>query len=248
MTDLEFLKKIGSFRSQKQKLINDTFLWVSLSIVSLETSSKSEDFLKLKSFEVPSKKLKIKMITRKPEELRKILIAAKDKELYQSTFIYIIAQFEAYFSDMISAYLSHDQRKLRINIAGGQSNKKVDISELLDCTDYDSMIKLVIDKQLGDLFYAGPKKQREYIENVLSITLEDHQWLDWFEYRATRDLFVHNSGKINSIYLEKVDKSARGKLNEMIIMDKNYFEKSLSDIKSMIGHIDSGIRKKFKLR
>ena len=133
-----------------------------------------------------------------------------------------------------------------MNVSGGQSNKKIDVSDVLDCTDQESIIDLIIDKQLGDLFYAGPKKQREYIENVLSIQLNNEQWLNWFEYKATRDLFVHNSGLINSIYLEKSNEKARGNLGETIAMDKKYFENSLSNIKSMIGRIDSGIRKSLK--
>ena len=241
----EFKKKIGKYRLQKQKLINDTYLWVSLAIKALDVISESESNLKRTRFHVPSK-IKGKTVIRKPEDLKKILISAKNIDLYQSTFIYIVAQFEAFLSDIIALYLKYDQRKLQMNVAGGQNNKKIDISDILDCTDHDSIINLIVNKQLGDLFYAGPKKQKEYIENVLSVNLEDSQWLNWFEYKATRDIFVHNSGIINSIYLEKVGEQARGDLNEQISMNKNYFEDSLSNIKSMIGKIDSEIRKSLK--
>ena len=241
----EFLKLIGQNRLQKQKLINDTFLWVSLSIISLETISDSKDFLNKKKFQVPSK-VKGKTVIRKEADLRKILKSATDQDLYQATFIYIVAQFEAYLSDIIALNLKFDQRKLRINISGGQSNKKIDISEVLDCQDHESVIELIIEKILGDLFYAGPKKQKEYIENVLSIELTETQWNKWFEYKATRDLLVHNSGIINNIYLEKSGELSRGSLNDHLTVDKTYFEDSLSNIKSMIGRIENGIRKKFK--
>nr|WP_299214210.1 hypothetical protein [uncultured Allomuricauda sp.] len=245
MDKTEFLRKVGQYRIQKQKLINDTFLWVSVSILSMEIIVESDDFLNFKKFEVPSK-IKGKTVKRKPEDLKKILDSAVNTDLYQSTFIYVVAQFEAFLSDIISLCLKYDQRKLRMNVSGGASNKKVDISEVLDCKNQESIIDLIIDKQLGDLFYAGPKKQREYIEKVLNIELEEEQWLNWFEYKASRDLLVHNSGKINPIYLEKSSDKARGELNDKLKLDKKYFEKSLSVIKSMIGRIDSGIRKSVK--
>ncbi|MCR9264129.1 MAG: hypothetical protein NXH86_08210 [Flavobacteriaceae bacterium] len=245
MNKTEFLKIAGQYRSQKQKLINDTFLWVSVSIIAMETIAESDDFLNIKKFEVPSR-VKGKTVKRKPEDLKKIIGLAVNTDLYQSTFIYIVAQFEAFLSDIISLCLKYDQRKLRMNVSGGASNKKVDISEVLNCKTQDNIIDLIIDKQLGDLFYAGPKKQREYIEKVLSVELEEAQWLNWFEYKATRDLLVHNSGKINSIYLEKTGEKARGKLNEKIELNKEYFDDALSNIKSMIGRIDKGIRKSVK--
>jgi hypothetical protein len=245
MTQEEFKQEIGKFRMQKQKLINDTYLWVSLAVNALDTISESDSDLKRTKFHVPST-VKGKTVIRKPEDLKRILKTAKDKDLYQSTFIFTVAQFEGFLSDIIALCLKYDQRKLKMNVLGGQNNKKIDISEVLDCKNQESIINLIINKQLGDLFYAGPKVQREYIENVLSVKLEDNQWLDWFEFKATRDLLVHNSGIINSIYLEKVGDQARGKQNGQITIDKKYFEASLSKIKSMIGKIDIGIRKTLK--
>ncbi len=245
MDKTTFLIKIGELRSSKQKLINDTFLWVTLSIISMEAISESKEFLKKKRFEVPSA-VKGKTVSRKPEDLQHILKTATDESLYQSIFIYVIAQFEGFLVDIISLCLKYDQRKLRLNVSGGQSNKKVDISDILDCQNQESIIELIIEKQLGDLIYAGPKKQKEYLENVLNIEIEENLWNKWVEYKATRDLLVHNSGKINNIYLEKVGDSARGQLNENIEMTKKYFEDSLADIKSLIGRMEARIRRKMK--
>lgn len=219
MTKEEFKKEIGRYRLQKQKLINDTYLWVSLAVNALDTIYESDNDLKRTKYHVPSK-VKGKTVIRKPENLKNILKTAIDKDLYQSTFIFIVAQFEAFLSDIISLCLKYDQRKLKMNVSGGQNNKKIDISEVLDCRNQEDIENLIINKQLGELFIAGPKIQREYIENVLSIKLEGNQWLDWFEYKATRNLLVHKSGLIDSLYLEKVGKQARGNLNEQITINK----------------------------
>lgn len=245
MTKEEFKTEIGRFRSQKQKLINDTYLWVSLAVKALDTISESDSDLQRTKFHVPST-VKGKTVIRKPDDLKRILHTARDKDLYQSTFIFVVAQFEGFLSDVIALYLQYDQRKLKMNVSGGQTNKKIDISEVLDCKNQESIVNLIINKQLGDLFYAGPKAQREYIENVLSVRLEELHWLNWFEFKATRDLLVHNSGIINNIYLEKAGKQSRGELNEYITINKTYFENSLSKIKSMIGKIENGIRKTLK--
>lgn len=242
MDQVAFLEQIKDYKLGKQKLINDTFLWVSLSTSSLKTISKSEKFLKKQEFKVPST-VKGKTIKRKPKQIQDILDKAANESLYESTFIYVVAQFEAFLVDIISLNLKFDQRKLRLNVSGGKSDKKIDVKDILDCPDHDGVISLIIDKILGDLFYAGPKKQKEYIEKGLKVKLEEVLWDKWFEYKATRDLLVHNSGTINNIYLEKAGERARGELGEKVKITEGYFKDSLSDIKSMIGRIESRIRK-----
>src|SRR5690606_38565491 len=96
---------------------------------------------------------------------------------------YIVAQFEGFLVDTITLVLKYDNRKLRVNVQGNDNNKKVDISELLDCNTFDSIIELVIDRQLGSLFYAGPKKQVEYLEKVLNIKIDEKIWDKWFEFK-----------------------------------------------------------------
>jgi len=243
MTSKEYKDKLSGFRQKKQKLINDTFLWATLAIKSLEVIAESDEIIKNTSkFQVPST-IKGKTVNRKPADIKAIIQNASNKEIYFTLFTYIVAQFEGFLVDTISLVLTYDQRKLRVNIQGNDNNKKVDISELLECNTYESVIELVIERQLGSLFYAGPKKQVEYLEKVLTIKADEKIWDKWFEYKATRDIIVHSSGLINKIYIEKVGANARGKVGKQIVVDKNYFEDSLATIKSLVGQIEVQAKK-----
>jgi len=243
MTNHEFKSRLSDYRLQKQKLINNTYIWATLAIKSLNVISESEELTKKTSeFQVPSS-IKGKTVKRKSEDIKAIIQSAADKEIYFTIFTYIVAQFEGFLVDTITLVLTYDQRKLRINIQGSDNNKKVEISELLECSTYESIIALVIERQLASLFYAGPKKQVEYLEKVLNITADETMWNKWFEFKATRDIIVHNSGIINKIYIEKVGESARGKVGEPIQVDKLYFEDTLATIKSLVGKIETQAKK-----
>ncbi len=243
MTHEEYKNQLSKFRLNKQKLINDTYLWVTLAIKSLEVIADSNELIKNTSkFQVPST-VKGKTVNRKPEDIKKIIKNASDKEIYFTLFTYIVAQFEGFLVDTITLVLKYDNRKLRVNVQGNDNNKKVDISELLDCNSYDSIIELVIDRQLASLFYAGPKKQVEYLEKVLTIKTDEKIWDKWFEFKATRDIIVHNSGVINKMYMEKVGANSRGKVGQQITVSKKYFEDALATIKSLVGQIEVQAKK-----
>jgi len=243
MTNHEYKSRLSNYRLQKQKLINNTYIWATLAIKSLNVISESEELTKKTSeFQVPSN-IKGKTVKRKSENIKALIQSAADKEIYFTIFTYIVAQFEGFLVDTISLILTYDQRKLRINIQGSDNNKKVEISELLECKTYDSIVELIIERQLASLFYAGPKKQLEYLEKVLNIKADETVWNKWFEIKATRDLIVHNSGIINKIYIEKVGENARGKVGDSILVDKQYFENTLATIKSLVGKIEVQAKK-----
>lgn len=243
MTNRDYKDSLSKFRLQKQKLINDTYLWVTLAIKSLEVIAESDELVKNTSkFQVPST-IKGKTVNRKPNDIKAIIKNASQKEIYFTLFTYVVAQFEGFLADTITLVLTYDQRKLRVNVQGSDNNKKVDISELLECKTYDSVIELIIERQLGSLFYAGPKKQVEYLEKVLTIKTDGNVWNKWFEYKATRDIIVHNSGIINKIYFEKAGDEARGKIGEQVSVDKKYFEDALATIKSLVGQIEVQAKK-----
>ena len=96
------------------------------------------------------------------------------------------------------------------------------------------------------LFYARPSAQFEYLEKVTSVVLDDELKDKWIENKATRDLIVHNSGLINKLYIKKSGNSARGKEGDRIVVDKQYLEASMANMKSLIGKICSQIQKGLK--
>ena len=240
----EFKKNIGRFRSQNQKLINDTYLWSELVLQSLKNSLTDGKFLNAKKFLVPSRR-HLKELSRDPEQVKNIINKAIDKDLYYSLFTFIVAQVEGFMHDVISLCLHFDNRRLKTPVQGIDQIRKVEVSEIIDCSNKGEIIALVIERELTSIFYARPEKQKEYFNRVLGVNIVDELWTNWIENKATRDLIVHNQGKINKVYLAKIKENARGKLDEQIIVDKTYFDKSLADLKSLIGNISNTLQREF---
>lgn len=48
------------------------------------------------------------------------------------------------------------------------------------------------------------KKQIEYFDKALGIKVDDDIWGKWVEIKARRDLWVHNAGIVNQVYIDKV--------------------------------------------
>jgi len=241
----EFRKNILKLRTQNQQLINDTDLWSELVLKSLRISLTDKKFLNTQKFQVPSRR-PLKEMKRDPEQVKKIINKALERDLYFSLFTFIVAQVEGFMHDVIFQCLLFDNRRLKTPVQGTDQNKKVKVSDIIDCNDKEEIINLVIERELSSIFYAGPDKQKEYFDRVLRINIIDELWNNWIENKSTRDLIVHNKGKINKRYLSKVKKeNARGKVGEQIKIDKKYFDDSLAYLKSLIGNISSTLRREF---
>jgi hypothetical protein len=66
------------------------------------------------------------------------------------------------------------------------------------------------------------------------------------EVKATRDLYVHNNGKVNDQYLRKAGKKARSKdLNGKIPIDLDYINSASELAKAFISAIEDEITKKY---
>jgi len=234
---------VGRFRTQKHKLLNDTYIWVKLSLSSFQNSLQDFDFLKQDRFEVPTKGSRLKEVRRDKKQVVDILENAKS-ELLNSVFVYIVAQFEGFLSDLIRETLRFDNRRLRTNVNGINHFTKIELKDIIELEDKNKIIDFVVEKELISIFYASPTKQREYTERVTGVEINADLWENWLEYKATRDLIVHSNGIINDVYLSKAGQKKRGELGDQIKVDLVYFENSIADIKSMIGSMISEIQRK----
>ena len=235
----------GELRAKYQKKINDTFIWASLALDALRQAATNHDFLDKEDFAVPSTR-KGKTIRRTKRDLVRIFKEAVANDFNYTVFTYLVAQTEAYLSDMICTVLKTDHRRLKTRIQGIDHVKKIDADEGLDAANLTELIEGLIEKEMVSLFYASPEKQFEYISKVLGAEIDTDVINKWKEYKACRDLIVHNSGIINSVYISKVGAAARGVAGEQIKVDAKYLGRAIADMKAMIGRISTRIQKKNK--
>ncbi len=238
-------KKIGLLRSEHQKILNNVFIWSSFARGALDAAKNDPNFLNQKQFKVPSR-VRGKEVERTAEELKDIATSAVSREIYYSVFVYVVAQVEAFLSDVLFEILSFDNRRIKTRVKGIEHVSKIDVSEIIDSNSREDLISGIILKELTSLFYASPALQIEYFQSVTGVSISKELTDQWLEIKATRDIIVHNSGIANSVYLRKADSLVRAKDGELLPIDEKYFGDAIASMKTLIGRASSGIQAELK--
>jgi len=245
MNAAELSKKIGALRSNHQRTLNNVFIWSSFARGALDTAKDDSAFLNQKRFKVPSN-VRGKEVERTAEELREIAANAVANEIYYSVFVYVVAQVEVFFGDVLFEILSFDNRRLKTRVKGINHISNIEVSEVIDAPSREDLVAGIIQKELTSLFYASPALQMEYFQSVAGVSVPKDLTNEWLEIKATRDIIVHNSGVANAVYLKKSDPIARAKDGELLPMDEKYFGKAIASMKSLIGKSSSLIQTELK--
>lgn len=113
-------------------------------------------------------------------------------------------------------------------------DKTVSILDILEADSIDSIKQKYIDKEVENIFREGVDKQIEWFENKVNISdiKSNHKNIDKFmELFERRNLFAHNNGIVNDIYLSKVSKkyTSDNKISkgDYLRADPRYFYESL---------------------
>jgi hypothetical protein len=240
----------GDLRTAYQKKINNTHILASIAYEAINVASANTEIISSKKFNVPSRSAsKTRSITRTKEKLEEILNSAADTDFNYSIFTFIVAQVEAFLSDLISGVLRIDKRRLKTRVSGIDHTNKLDISEVIDSESIDDVIDHIIKKELVGIFYASPEKQFEYLEKVIGISIDEklsELIQKWKEYKAARDIIIHNSGVINELYLKKAGDQARWEQGDNLVVDQDYLNSLVAESKSLIGKICTAVQKKNK--
>ena len=130
-------------------------------------------------------------------------------------------------------------------VAGVNFNKEISVVDLIT-KDRSDLISQIIQERVNTLFYASPQKQLEYFDKALGIKVEDDIWGKWIEIKARRDLWVHNAGIANQIYLDKAKDYSLVLLGKEALIDQKYFSDSVATMKTLVGRIDRDIRNAYK--
>ena len=104
---------------------------------------------------------------------------------------------------------------------------------------YDMLCKYLGQKHVDALLTAIQIKTH-------GIKVEDEIWEKWVEIKARRDLWVHNAGIANQIYLDKTKDYNLVPIGSEALIDQKYFSDSVATMKTLVGRIDRDIRKAYK--
>jgi len=190
-------------------------------------------------FQVPSVKGEQVVAARKRSKILSLLEQAVSRDLFSQALIPAVAVTEGYLAHMLRLVLRAFPKKI------GVSEKKVDLAVILEAEDLDNLLDAIILKQINSAFYASPSKYFEYIESVLSISIPASHKAAYSEVKATRDIYVHNGGIVNQLYLQKAGGLARAGDGDPLPLDEEYFSKAITCMKGVVKSVYQGLLKKY---
>lgn len=225
-----FKDDINTLCTEKNMFFSNVRWWVNLCIASMKK-------IDLNQLEYE----KNQPIKRK----REIIKNACNKDLYYSTFTYLVAGMEDFFTQLIKLILQKDNRRLLVTIKDINFKSKYDLENIVLANNKEDIIDFIIEDRIISIMYANPRCQSEYFRKALSINISDDEWNKWYEIKATRDIIVHNLGIINETYIEKTGVSSRGNLGDAIRVDTSYFLSSIKFMKKIISTCNVIIKDEF---
>ena len=129
---------------------------------------------------------------------------------------------------LIEALLVDLLRMTMTEFPGKISNKKkVDAEIILECNSIEEIKLYLINSILNELVYKSPKDFSEEFEKYTGVNLlEKPAFHHYIELKATRDIYIHNLGVANEIYITKADRMARVKAGQFLPVTIQYFLQS----------------------
>jgi hypothetical protein len=200
-----------------------------------------------KAFAVPpSSASKRGIAKRNPKEIAALFEKFSRRELYANLLIVCVSRLESMLNDVLRIFLAEYPQKLSVGLKGGDSNKTLPISVIVDAKTINDARKAVAESRLQGVFYSEPKEYLSYFESISGIKIPEDLFLSFVEIKATRDIIIHNDGKVNELYIRKSSNNGRAKLREVIPLDEEYFASCITAMKSISKEIEKQVRAKYE--
>lgn len=161
------------------------------------------------------------------KEYRKLEVGEKQKEiLYRGSLLLLVT----YFENLIAGVLKENFVKYPQRIA--LNEKSVSYKVLTEVNDIEEIKNILIDQEVTNKMYESLTDWKNYFKK--NIKLDLNVWEDEFdalqEIIARRNLYVHNNGIINNIYINLVDGVSKDSIGEDLNLDREYVEKAINII------------------
>lgn len=185
-----------------------------------------------------------KFAKRTDKELKDIYEQYQTTGLFEAFLVNAVARFEWFLADVLSEYLSHYPNRLTESVQGVPTCGKVEVATLIAAKDKSELVRKVIADHASNVFRQKPSIYMGYVAHLVGLE-SDPSFLDYYEISATRDLIVHNSRKINEIYMAKAGSKARGTIGGQVAVDSEYFADCVANLKRVSGAVKRDIEKKY---
>lgn len=132
----------------------------------------------------------------------------------------LVTTIEALLGDILRITLIEFPQKI-------SNKRKVDVDIILEASSIDEIKFSVVNAVINELSYKSPRDFAEEFNKFIGVNLlEKPIFHRYIELKATRDIYIHNQGIANEIYLAKADTLARVKQNQHLPVTIHYFLQS----------------------
>lgn len=160
-------------------------------------------------------------------------------DLYANSINSGVSIIELFLENITRKILIKYPGKLSVDVNGKDKNeaedKKINIKDILNAKSLEEIYLNLINQRIFKLFYASPKDYFKYLKKTIQIDLDDDLISTYIEIKATRDLVIHNNGKVNALYVQKAGSKARvSNPKQNIPFGEDYYMKSFSAFKNIV--------------
>lgn len=161
------------------------------------------------------------------KEYQKIEIIEKQKEiLYRGSLLLLVT----YFENLIAGVLRENFKKYPQRIL--LNEKSVSYRMLTEVNDIEEIKNILIDQEVTSKMYGSLLDWKNYFQKNIKLNLKvwDDQFDELQEIIARRNLYVHNNGIINNIYIQLVNNIDKVSIGKYLNIDREYVDNAVNII------------------
>jgi len=164
-------------------------------------------------------------------EYQKFEAKERQKEiLYKGSLLLLVTYFESLIASVLrESFVKHPQR---ISL----DEKSVSYKVLTELNNIEEIRNILIDQEVTNKMYGSLCDWKKYFQKIIKIDLK--AWEDEFEtiqeIFARRNLYVHNNGIINTIYMNVVKNTKKDLVGKDLNIDREYIDNAI-DIIEYVG-------------
>lgn len=162
--------------------------------------------------------------------------------LYTNSLISTLSSVEWYFSQLLHFYYDKHPE------AAGIQKRTLTLADLKTFATIEDAEKNLIDVKIEEILRGNFESWINLLKTELSLKLSylDDMMDELIEIYQRRNLFVHNGGIVNSIYLSKTKESQRKKIvsGQKLDIDKDYLDKTICKLQKAFILIGAELWKK----
>jgi hypothetical protein len=225
------------------RYLNDA--WIFTALARPELKHQSDALLASKSktkrsYPVPKKDRSVTS-RRTDKDVGDVFKAQYERGIFETQIISIVSRIEAFIQDCLFEAIRFEPKKLPV-----LGDRGIPIDLFLAHKDRDDLLESLVAQRCQDLMFGKPADYLAKVQKVLSIEIDNGILAAYIEMKASRDVIIHNGGRINQIYKDKALTQARGDVGEELVIDADYFGDVIINTKLLSGAIQRETEKTYR--